>query len=133
MCCATDTRTLLIPAEGLARNGRPAALKTDIKLWTLPRGVKECEFSPARYERIGCTGLQKIPGVKEQLIEFRFGLLIARGSLHQLGDVPGDRRTAKATAQAEPDSNAPHLGHGVKGSPRDEGKVKLGEGLHPPA
>ena len=130
---AADASTLVIPAERFTRNGCTPTLKTNIKLWALPRCVKEGELSPTRHERIGSAGLQKIPSVKEQLIEFGFGLLIARSTFDQLGDVPGDRRAAESTAQAEPDSNAAHLGHGVKGPPRDQGKVKLGERLYAPA
>ena len=130
---AADASTLVVPAERFTRNRCTPTLKTNIELWALPGGVKKGELSPTRHERIGGAGLKKIPSVKEQLIEFGFWLLIARSTFDQLGDVPGDRRAAESTAQAEPNSHAAHLGHGVEGPPRDQGEVKLGERLYTPA
>ena len=132
MSGATDAGALLIPAERLARNGRPPALQANIELWALPSGVKEGEFSPTRDQGIWRTRLEQVPGMEEQLIELRLRLLVTRCSFDQLRDIPSNRRTSEPAAKSEPHPNAAYLGDRIEGPTRDQGKVKLGEGLNPP-
>jgi hypothetical protein len=71
--------------------------------------------------------------MQKKLVQFRFGLLIARGALHQFSDVPRHRCASEPTSQAKPHPYAPYLCDRIEGPPGDEGKIQFGEGFHAPA
>jgi hypothetical protein len=98
MCDAADPSRFSVPTERLALEWRAGTVKTRIELWSLSCYIKQGEFGPPRNQPIWRLTLQEIPCAKEHGIQRRVWLLLARCTLDQFSDVPGNCCTLEAGA-----------------------------------